>query len=109
MLQAFETPALVARSEFGTPAALRPFQRVPANSTSWKYLAPGGENTMDRPAKLNLMRDILDHLRTCYEQWSMADVYSEHYLAESMKRDLDELRRVCDSMRGGTLRNVKAA
>jgi hypothetical protein len=64
---------------------------------------------MDRPAKLNLMRDILDHLRTCYEQWSMADMCSEHYLAESMKRDLDELRRVCDSLCGTSLRNVRAA
>jgi hypothetical protein len=53
---------------------------------------------MDRHKQLHWMRDILDHLRHCYEQWVVADVTSERYLAESMKRDLDEFRRLCDSL-----------
>lgn len=64
---------------------------------------------MDRYSKLNLMKDILDHLRNCYEQWSLADAHSEHYLAESMKRDLDEMRRLCDSMRGRDCARLSAA
>lgn len=70
-----------------------------------------GAHAMDRQSKLNWMRDILDHLRSSYEQWSMADAQSEHYLAETMKRDLDEFRRLCDSLRGGerSLRSVRAA
>jgi hypothetical protein len=53
---------------------------------------------MDRQTKLNWMRDILEHLRTCYEQWVAVDAGSGHYLAESMKRDLDEFRRLCESL-----------
>jgi hypothetical protein len=54
---------------------------------------------MERAAKLNWMNDILDHLRHCYDQWTVADETSQHYLSEVMKRDLDEFRRLCDASR----------
>lgn len=54
---------------------------------------------MDRHAKFMWMKDLLEHLGTCHEQWQSADPSSERYLVESMKRDLDEFRRLCDSVR----------
>lgn len=52
----------------------------------------------ERQTKLHWMRDILDHLRTCHEQLPLANEPSQRCLAESMKRDLDEFRRLCDSL-----------
>ncbi len=52
----------------------------------------------ERQTKLHWMRDILDHLRRCQEQLPSADESGERYLAESMKRDIDEFRRLCDSL-----------
>lgn len=57
---------------------------------------------MERQTKLHWMRDILEHLRACHEQWQVADSHTERYLAESMKRDLDEFRRLCDSLPSST-------
>lgn len=54
---------------------------------------------MDRPAKLALMRDLLEHLSLCHEEWESALGRAEHFLAESMKRDLAELGRLCESLR----------
>lgn len=54
---------------------------------------------MDRHAKFLWMKDILEHLGQCYEQWQSAEGHVEHYLAESMKRDLDQCRRLCESLR----------
>jgi len=54
----------------------------------------------DRQHKLHWMRDILDHLRHSQEQLPQANAVAERYLAESMKRDLDEFRRLCDSLIG---------
>ncbi|MBL9124359.1 MAG: hypothetical protein JNG90_12060 [Planctomycetaceae bacterium] len=54
----------------------------------------------DRQHKLHWMRDILDHLRRSQEQLPLADDLTQRYLAESMKRDLDEFRRLCDSLIG---------
>jgi hypothetical protein len=44
------------------------------------------------------MRDILDHLRYCQEQVAMADEPGVRFLADSMKRDIDEFRRLCDGL-----------
>jgi hypothetical protein len=52
----------------------------------------------DRQNKLHWMRDILDHLRRSQEQLPQANAASQRFLAESMKRDLDEFRRLCDSL-----------
>ena len=54
---------------------------------------------MDRRAKFLWMKEILEHLGHCYEQWQTADEMSEHFLAESVKRDLNEFRQLCDSLR----------
>lgn len=61
----------------------------------------------DRQTKLHWMRDILDHLRRCQEQLPVADETSQRYLAESMKRDLDEFRRLCDSLTGSAMAGPK--
>lgn len=53
---------------------------------------------MERQTQLNWMRDILEHLRTCYDQWQVADERGERYLADAMKRDCDEFRRLCDTL-----------
>ena len=52
----------------------------------------------ERQTKLHWMRDILDHLRHSQEQLPLANDVAQRYLAESMKRDLDEFRRLCDSL-----------
>ena len=54
----------------------------------------------DRQNKLHWMRDILEHLRHAQEQLPQANGATERYLAESMKRDLEEFRRLCDSLIG---------
>lgn len=56
------------------------------------------ERNMTRQAKFLWMKDILEHLGHCYDQWQEADPSTEHYLAESIRRDLDEFRRLCDSL-----------
>ena len=58
-----------------------------------------GKQTMDRHRKLLSMKDVLDHLGRCYEQWQVADPEADQYLAESIERDLDEFRRLCRSFR----------
>jgi hypothetical protein len=55
---------------------------------------------MNRRAKFLWMKEILEHLDECHRQWQHADDRAEHYLAEAMKRDLEEVRRLCDSLRG---------
>lgn len=59
----------------------------------------------ERQTKLHWMRDILDHLRRCQEQLPLADDVSERYLAESMRRDIDEFRRLCDSLLTASIRD----
>lgn len=54
---------------------------------------------MTRQAKFLWMKDILEHLGHCYEQWQEAAPESEEYLAETMRRDLEEFRRLCESLR----------
>lgn len=54
---------------------------------------------MTRHAKLLWMHDLLDHMHRCQEQWPTADDRMEVFLADSLRRDLDEFRRICDSLR----------
>lgn len=63
---------------------------------------------MDRRSTFLWMRDILDHLSTCCEQWEDADADSERFLAESMRRDMDELRRLCQTVRQTSRRQTAA-
>jgi hypothetical protein len=53
---------------------------------------------MNRRAKFLWMKEILEHLDECHRQWQYADDQTERYLAEAMKRDLEEVRRLCDSL-----------
>ena len=59
---------------------------------------------MDRQRKCMWMRDLLDHLAGCYDQWRDLDGTSAHYLADSMRRDVDEFKRLMDSLSAGEAR-----
>ena len=54
---------------------------------------------MTRQEKFHWMKDILEHLSDCYEELQQADPDSDRYLAESINRDLEEFRRLCNSLR----------
>ncbi|MBS0208287.1 MAG: hypothetical protein JSS27_04970 [Planctomycetes bacterium] len=53
---------------------------------------------MDRQAKYLWMQDLLEHLTLCHEQWLLADRRNESYLIDSMRRDVEEMRRLCESL-----------
>jgi hypothetical protein len=55
--------------------------------------------TMHRQTTMLWMKDILEHLGNCFDQWQSADPASEHFLAQSMERDLNEFRRLCEALR----------
>lgn len=55
---------------------------------------------MTRQSKLLLMKDLLEHLQECHDEWLAADERTEAYVAQSMERGLSELGRLCDSLRG---------
>jgi hypothetical protein len=54
---------------------------------------------MDRKTKLLWMKDILEHLGDCFDEWQLAEPHNERFLAEAIERDLDEFRRLCSSLR----------
>jgi hypothetical protein len=54
---------------------------------------------MDRRNSFMWMKDIVDHLRTCADQWQTANRAGDGVWAEAVRRDLDELRRLCDKLR----------
>ena len=55
---------------------------------------------MDRHSKLLWMKEVLEHLDDCHRQWQFAeDAAAGRYLAEAVERDLDELRRLCESLK----------
>ncbi|MEX2121269.1 MAG: hypothetical protein WD847_16875 [Pirellulales bacterium] len=54
---------------------------------------------MNRRARLMWMKDILEHMTECHREWQTADGRVEQYLADSIQRDLDEVRRLCQSLR----------
>ncbi|MGC3971496.1 MAG: hypothetical protein QM775_30385 [Pirellulales bacterium] len=55
---------------------------------------------MTRQSKFLWMKDLLEHMQSCHEQWQSADERRERILAESMRRDIQEFRRLCDSLEG---------
>lgn len=55
---------------------------------------------MERRAKFLWMQDVLDHLTRSFQAWEIADDRDERILAETVRRDLDEIRRICESLRG---------
>ena len=57
---------------------------------------------MTRQDKFLWMKDLLEHMERCHEQWETADERMECFLAESLRRDIDEFRRICDSLRSTT-------
>jgi hypothetical protein len=65
------------------------------------FASPAGRSppTMTRHAKLMWMKDLLEHMTRCHEQWETADPRAERFLLDSMRRDVEEFRRVCESMR----------
>lgn len=54
---------------------------------------------MDRHAKFVWMKEVLERLSDCQREWETAEGPTERFLADSIKRDLDEVRRLCDSLR----------
>lgn len=54
---------------------------------------------MDRHAKFLWMKDLLDHLQDCHEQWENTDPAAEGHWYAAMQRDMSELRRLCESLR----------
>jgi hypothetical protein len=54
--------------------------------------------TMALKEKLNLLRDLLEHMGTCCDEWQAADGQMETLFASSLRRDLAEFRRLCDSL-----------
>ncbi len=45
------------------------------------------------------VREVLDHLGECYDQWSDCNVEAGGALTAAIERDLDELRRVVQIFR----------
>ena len=48
---------------------------------------------MARKEKLNLLRDLLEHMGTCCDAWQAADDQAETLFANSLRRDLAALAR----------------
>ncbi|MBX3414944.1 MAG: hypothetical protein KF708_19825 [Pirellulales bacterium] len=55
---------------------------------------------MDRHHKFLWMRDILEHIESCYDEWRHTEGEGERRLADMIQRDLDQCRRLCESLRG---------
>lgn len=53
----------------------------------------------DRQAKYLWMKDLLEHLGSCYDNMQSADPHTEQFMAQSIKRDLEEFRRLCSELR----------
>lgn len=63
---------------------------------------------MTRHAKFLWMKDVLEHMGRCHEQWQSADQRMETFLADSLRRDIDEFRRICDSLRNESYTDLEA-
>jgi hypothetical protein len=58
-----------------------------------------GQSNMNRHSKLLWMQEVLEQLDRCYDEWSIADARSEQFVVATLHRHLDELRRLCESLR----------
>lgn len=59
---------------------------------------------MERHKRFLWMTDLLEHLRSCTEGWqTSAGRHGEGVWADAMCRDLEELRRLCDQLRGDAI------
>ena len=56
---------------------------------------------MDRHSTYLWMKDLLEHLGTCYDSWDQSEGCSRQFLADSIQRDLTEFRRLCEDLRPG--------
>jgi hypothetical protein len=54
---------------------------------------------MDRRNAFMWMKDLVDHLRTCADAWQTANRNGDGVWAEAVRRDLDELRRLCEKLK----------
>ena len=54
---------------------------------------------MDQHSKFLWMKELLERLQVCHEQWQTAAGASERYLARAIERDLGEFRNLCRSLR----------
>ena len=57
---------------------------------------------MNHQGTLGWMRDLMEHLVDCHDQCQHVDPGASRYLIEAMRRDLEELRRLCESLRQTT-------
>lgn len=57
---------------------------------------------MTRQYKLLWMKDLFEHMDRCQQQWETANERMESFLAESLRGDIHEFRRICDSLRTNT-------
>ncbi len=51
---------------------------------------------MEREVKFLWMRELLEHVGQCYDQWAMADQpHTRRFLSGALERDLAEFRQLC--------------
>ena len=53
---------------------------------------------MERNSTYLWMKDLLDHLGNCYDNWENADPRRRTFLADSIRRDLEEFRKLCGTL-----------
>ena len=58
---------------------------------------------MDRNSTYLWMKDLLEHIGTCYDYLDVADTRSQGFLADSIRRDLQEFRQLCTGLGNPTL------
>lgn len=65
--------------------------------------------TMGHEAKLTLLADLVDRMSDSCEDWRTADgSVQEQLFAETLRRDMAEFRRVCESLRTDSCRGRSA-
>jgi hypothetical protein len=52
----------------------------------------------DRERKLLRMRDLLEHMADCHDQWAWSNEADPGVLADLMLRDLEQIKRICVSL-----------
>lgn len=54
---------------------------------------------MERRETVLWMREVLEHLNRCCDQWEVSGSRAEQMAIQSMERDLAELQRICRTAR----------